>query len=106
MEKSKVSTNIDKLVNQIIEKYNPIKIILFGSAAQSKSGEVNDVDFMIIKDKVPHYGADRIRQLYKLIESDIAVDYLVYKPSELEKLTLLGDPFIRDIVEKGTVLYG
>ena len=106
MNRSKVSTNIDKLVNQIIEKYNPIKIILFGSATQSKSGEVNDVDFMIIKDEVPHYGADRIRQLYKLIESDIAVDYLVYRPDELERLTSLGDPFIRDIVEKGTVLYG
>lgn len=97
---------INKIVDQIVEKYNPAKIILFGSAVQKQTDEINDVDFMIIKEKVPHYGVDRMRELYTLIESDIAVDYLVYKPDEIERLTSLGDPFIKEILEKGKVLYG
>ena len=106
MNNSNVQAAINKLVNQIVEKYNPTKIILFGSAAHNLTDEINDVDFEIIKEKVPYYGVDRIRELYSLIESDIAVDYLVYKPDEIERLTSLGDPFIKEIVEKGKVLYG
>ena len=97
---------INRIVDQIVEKYNPTKIILFGSAAQNQTDAINDVDFMIIKEEVPHYGVDRIRELYALIESDIAVDHLVYKPDEIEKLTSLGEPFIKEIVGKGKVLYG
>lgn len=55
---------------------------------------------------MPHYGVDRIRELYTLIESDIVVDYLVYKPDEIARFTSLGDPFIKEIVKKGKVLYG
>ena len=77
MNNSNVQEAINRIVDQIVEKYNPTKIILFGSAAQNQTDEINDVDFMIIKEEAPHYGVDRIRELYTLIESDIAVDYLV-----------------------------
>jgi predicted nucleotidyltransferase len=106
MNNLNVREAINRIVDQIVEKYNPTKIILFGSAAQNQTDEINDVDFMIIKEEVPHYGVDRIRELYTLIESDIAVDYLVYRPDEIERLTSLKDPFIKEIVEKGKVLYG
>lgn len=106
MNNSNVQVTINRIVDQIVEKYNPTKIILFGSAAQNQTDEINDVDFMIIKGKVPHYGVDRIRELYTLIESDIVVDYLVYKPDEIARFTSLGDPFIKEIVKKGKVLYG
>ena len=106
MNNSDVKEAINRIVDQIVEKYNPAKIILFGSAAENQTDEIHDVDFMIIKEEIPHYGADRIRELYNLIDSDIAVDYLVYRPDEIERLISLEDPFIREIVEKGRVLYG
>ena len=106
MNNSNVQEAINRIVDQIVEKYDRTKIILFGSAAQKQTDVINDVDFMIIKEEVPHYGVDRIRELYTLIESDIAVDYLVYRPEEIERLTSLEDPFIKEIVEKGKVLYG
>lgn len=105
MTRSELSSRIDELKRQIVAKYAPEKIILFGSAAR-ESGEVNDVDLFIVKDDVPRLGAERIRQLYRLMETDLPVDYLVYRPGEVDEQLALGDPFVAGIIREGKVLYG
>ena len=105
MDRSELTARIDNLARQIVSKYAPEKIILFGSAATA-SAEVNDVDLLIIKKDVPHLGADRIRQLYRMMETDLPVDYLVYRPEELAERLLMGDPFIVGLLKEGRVLHG
>ena len=97
---------IKSITAQIILKYHPEKIILFGSAARGKRGPDNDADFLILKGQTPHFGADRIRELSRMIERNIPVDFLVYKPAEFEKRLKMGDPFLKSILEEGKVLYG
>lgn len=105
MTRTELMTRIENLKQQIVMRYTPEKVILFGSAARDDT-EVNDVDLLIVKDDVPHLGAERIRQLYRLIETDLPIDYLVYRPSEIQNRLLLGDPFITGIFHEGKVLYG
>ena len=85
---------IDDITAQLIEKYKPEKVILFGSAARGDSTPDSDVDLLIIKRDTPPYGADRIMEVSSLIERDVPVDFLVYRPEEFEKRLSLGDPFI------------
>ncbi len=106
MEEINISTEIQNIVEQIIHKYKPSKIILFGSAARGKYDEVNDLDFLIIKKDVPLYGIDRMRELDGLIDRNIAADMLVYRPDEFEERIKLGDPFIKTILREGRILYG
>ncbi|MBI5699491.1 nucleotidyltransferase domain-containing protein [Candidatus Saganbacteria bacterium] len=96
---------IDNISKQIIENYKPQKIILFGSAASGNFTPDSDLDFFIIKENVPYLGRDRCRELSKLIERDVAVDFIVYKPNEFNKWYNLGDPFLKTIINKGKVLY-
>jgi predicted nucleotidyltransferase len=96
---------IEDIRRQLIDKYKPERIILFGSSAWGTE-DINDIDLFIIKRDVPYYGADRILELYRMMDVDAAVDYIVYKPEEAEERLSLGDPFIRKIYEKGKVLYG
>jgi predicted nucleotidyltransferase len=105
MKTTDVLKEIENIKNQLIEKYKPEKIILFGSAAWGK-GEINDIDLFIIKGEVPYLGADRLLELYSLIRADAAVDYIVYKPEEVEDRLSLGDPFVEKIFKEGKVLYG
>lgn len=105
MNASAILNEIESIKNQLIEKYKPEKIILFGSAAWGDE-EVNDIDLLIIKSDTPHYGIDRMRELDKLIERNIAADMLVYKPEEIKERLELGDPFIKKIFKDGKVLYG
>ena len=97
---------IENIVIQIIEKYEPQKIILFGSAARGESGSDSDADFLIIKKDTPFYGADRIRELSRIVNRNIPVDFLVYRPEEFEKRVEMGDPFLKAIIKEGRVLYG
>ena len=97
---------IQNITKQIIEKYKPEKIILFGSAARGAMGLDSDADFLIIKKDTPFYGADRIRELSGMIERNIPLDLLVYKPEEFEKRLELGDPFLKAVLKEGKVLYG
>src|SRR3989338_1689971 len=105
MEKSEILKEIENITSQIIEKYKPEKIILFGSAVWGDE-EINDVDFLIIKSDTPYYGIDRMRELDKLIKRNIAVDMLVYRPEEINERYKMGDPFLKKILKQGKVLYG
>jgi uncharacterized protein len=100
------SREIEKITRQIIEKYKPERIILFGSAARGEFSSDSDADFLIIKRDTPLYGADRIRELSPLIDREIPLDLLVYRPEEFEERLNLGDPFLMSIIKEGKVLYG
>jgi len=97
---------IQSITKQLIEKYSPEKIILFGSAARGESGPDSDADFLIIKKQTPYYGSDRIRELSPIIERNIPVDFFIYRPEEFEKRLEMGDPFLKAILKEGRVLYG
>lgn len=105
MTRPEMMVQIENLKNQLAGRYAAEKIILFGSSAQG-SGVGHDVDLLIIKDDVPYTGTERIRELYRMMETDLPVDYLVYRPSEIQERLSLGDPFLENIFQEGIVLYG
>ncbi len=105
MTRAEMSSRIESLIQQLVAKYSPEKVILFGSAIRDDA-EVNDVDLFIIKDDVPYLGAERSRQLYRLMDTDLPVDYIVYRPAEVAERLSLGDPFVSGVVREGEVLYG
>ncbi len=106
MREKEIVREIQSVVEQLIQKYRPLKIILFASAARGEYDKVNDLDFLILKQDVPSRGIDRMRELDDLIDRNVAVDILVYRPDELENRIKLGDPFIKSILSEGRVLYG
>ena len=101
-----VASEINEITKQIIDKYRPQRIILFGSAARGEFGPDSDADFFIIKKDTPLYGADRIRELSRMIDRNIPVDLLIYRPEEVEQRLKIGDPFLMAILKEGKVLYG
>jgi uncharacterized protein len=103
--RAEIFIHIETLKQQLVDRYSPEKIILFGSAIR-EDGEINDLDLFIIKNDVPNLGADRIRELYRLMDTDLPVDYIVYRPQEVAERLSLGDPFVAAVLREGRVLYG
>ncbi len=101
-----VENEIKDITDQIVAKYNPEKIILFGSAARGNFTPDSDLDLLIIKKNTPLYGIDRMRELRRMIKKKIAADFLIYRPEEIASRLKLGDPFIKAILAEGRVLYG
>ncbi len=100
-----VKEEVENIVSQVIEKYNPIKIILFGSASKGEFNNDSDVDLLVIKENTPYLGRERARELRRLIKKNLPVDFFVYRPEEFNERIRLGDPFIRTILREGEVLY-
>ncbi|MFI5339437.1 MAG: nucleotidyltransferase domain-containing protein [Candidatus Methylomirabilales bacterium] len=101
-----IREEIERITAQLVSKYAPERIILFGGAARGEFHPDSDADFLIIKQDCPMLGADRIRELYRLIDRRIPVDFLVYRPDEFNRRVAMGDPFLKAILREGTVLYG
>ncbi len=101
-----IQREIEDIAEQIIEKYRPEKIILFGSAVRGGVTADSDLDFLIIKKDTPYYGIDRIREVDGLIKKRVAADFLIYRPEEIEERLQMGDPFIKAIFKEGKILYG
>ena len=100
-----VSLNeIKRLCDQIAREFHPQKIILFGSHAYGKPEWDSDVDLLVI---MPFRGR-HTRQSIKIrsrIETPLAVDLLVRTPEEISKRVEMEDFFIREILERGKVMY-
>lgn len=106
MNSFEFTQEIQSITNQLIDKYHPQKIILFGSSSNNQfDPEKSDLDFLIIKENVPTQGRSRIYELDKLINYRIATDFIVYTPNELRSLLGAKDPFVTSILKKGKILY-
>ena len=102
--KKATPTEIKQLCDQIVREFKPEKIILFGSHAYGKPEWDSDVDLLIImpfKGR-PHRQAVDIRSR---IAAPMALDLLVRTPEDISKRLAMEDFFIREIIERGKVMY-
>lgn len=100
----KLHPEIKKVKDQIVKKYKPEKIILFGSFAYGIPNEHSDIDLLIIK-KTKEARRERIQKVFESFESILPVEPLVYTPQELEIRLGMRDYFLQDAVNKGKVIY-
>jgi len=98
----KLITSISK---NIIENFNPEKIILFGSSAKGTQTKDSDIDLLVIMDSKQR-PAKRSMDISKVCRPKfISMDILVRTPEEIRKRLQAGDYFIKEILGKGKVLY-
>jgi uncharacterized protein len=95
---------IRELIAQISEKFRPQRIILFGSYAYGDPRPESDVDLLVIMD-TPLREPQQALQIRQYINPLFGVDIIVISPSRLELRLKLGDSFLREITEKGLVVY-
>jgi len=95
---------IQEVADQIARQFQPDKVILFGSYAYGEPNEDSDVDLLVVMpaDKRDTKKAIEIRQS---LRPGFAMDLLVYDPQYLYDHSQMRDWFVREIVEKGRVLY-
>ncbi len=98
------SNEIQLFSQQIAEKIQPERIILFGSYAYGQPSEDSDVDLLVILpfEEMPVQKAIAIRQRVK---SPFPLDLMARTPAQIQQRLDMGDFFIRDIINNGCVLY-
>ncbi|MCL4505874.1 MAG: nucleotidyltransferase domain-containing protein [Chloroflexi bacterium] len=95
---------LDGVVHQIVARFHPSRIILFGSYAYGAPSADSDLDLLVVLD-TPLKETEQAVKICQAIHYDFGLDLIVRTPGTLTRRLELGDPFLREIIEKGKVLY-
>ena len=96
--------NIVELAERIVQQFHPERIILFGSYAYGRPTADSDVDLLVI---LPFEGhpARKAAEIRTTIHAPFPIDLLVRTPQQVQCRVEQGDFFMREVMEKGKVLY-
>ncbi|KKQ66744.1 MAG: hypothetical protein A3F95_01445 [Candidatus Nealsonbacteria bacterium RIFCSPLOWO2_12_FULL_39_31] len=95
---------IKNITNQIVKRYKPEKVFLFGSFATGRAKKNSDVDLLVIK-KTKERFTKRLLQVSGLVNSPMGTDILVYTPKEWKSALKEENYFVREIAQTGKLLY-
>lgn len=96
---------IQTITHKIAKELHPEKIILFGSYAEGKPHYYSDIDIFIIMNSDLRRD-DRSVKISQLFPDRLfALDVLVYTPEEVELSLKRNNLFVKNILQKGKVIY-
>jgi len=94
--------HLDKLVRLLV-RYEPERIILFGSQARGEANIYSDYDVIVIK-RTDRPFLERLRDMVPyLVEFDRPAEVLVYTPEEFAQMGEFGLGWV--IENEGVLLY-
>jgi predicted nucleotidyltransferase len=94
---------IRRYARQVAERFQPEKIILFGSYAYGTPHEDSDVDILVI---MPCRNAiDQACRIDDAIDPPFPLDLIVRKPKDVAWRLAEGELFLTEITTRGKVLY-
>jgi predicted nucleotidyltransferase len=96
-------TAIRRFARLIAERFQPDKIILFGSYAYGKPHEESDVDLLVIMRT--KNAIDQSIRISLAFKRQFSLDLIVRTPWQIERGLKDDNWFLREIIEKGKVLY-
>lgn len=95
---------IEKIKNEIVEKFHPQKIILFGSCAKGLTTKKSDIDICVVAE------TDNKRKLVQNIllqvNYNVDLDVVIYTPEEWGKYKEDASCFANIISKTGVILFG
>jgi len=95
---------IQELSDDIVRKFHPDKVVLFGSYAYGKPSEDSDVDLLVV---LPYEGrsAAKSAEIHRAIHRGFPLDVLAYPAEYIAQRVANEDFFLREVVTKGKLLY-
>ncbi len=112
-EKMKNSTNYINQLKEIISKYNPYLILLFGSYAYGTPTVDSDIDILVVTQDnfIPQNFAEKSKIYQKIsraissVNEEIAIDLIVHTLPMYKKFIEIDSSFAHEITTKGKIIY-
>jgi predicted nucleotidyltransferase len=95
---------IQAFSQRIVDAYHPNRIVLFGSYAYGKPHQYSDVDVLVV---LPFEGSSLHKsvEILRRTNPSFSVDILARTPEQLRQRLEWNDQFLKEVVERGRVLY-
>jgi predicted nucleotidyltransferase len=96
---------INVMRDRIVEHFQPLKIILFGSHARGEATAHSDIDLLVVFPELEHPREMTISILGSLGDLPIAKDIVVTTPAEIAEYGDLVGRVLRPALREGKVIY-
>jgi predicted nucleotidyltransferase len=103
--KGRHDREIQEMVNRIVERFDPEKIILFGSHARGDAGPDSDVDLLVVMSVVGSKRDKMVEIGVALHDITLPKDIIVTTPEDFEWRKEIVGTIERPAVREGKVLY-
>lgn len=98
------TATIRNLAQRIGRDFHPERVVLFGSYAAGSPHEGSDVDLLVV---MPFEGR-RTKKAYEILralDTHVPLDIVLHTPREMRERIAWNDFFLKEIMQKGEVLY-
>jgi predicted nucleotidyltransferase len=93
------------LTDRIIRRFDPLRIILFGSHARGQAGPDSDIDLLVVFPEVEDKRKAAIEIRRALADLPVGKDIIVTTPAEIARRGDLIGTILRPALRDGKVLY-
>ncbi|QQE66554.1 putative nucleotidyltransferase [Leptolyngbya sp. BL0902] len=93
------------MTDRIVEQFDPLKIILFGSHARGDATADSDIDLLVVFAELTHKRETTIAIRSILADLPVAKDIVVTTPAEIKEYGDLVGPILRPALREGKVIY-
>ena len=97
--------DIQATCDDIVREFKPLQVILYGSYAYGTPKEFSDVDLLVVMPVAKSEMRDQAVKIRKRIPQRFSMDLLVRSPEDIAFRISHNDWFLREVTEKGQVLY-
>ena len=100
------ASDIQATCDDIVREFSPLQVILFGSYAYGNPPtEDSDVDLLVVMDILKSKAWQQRCEIHERLPKRFPLDLHVRCPEDIAYRIAHNDWFLRDVFEKGQVLY-
>jgi predicted nucleotidyltransferase len=96
---------IAAMADRIVERFHPLRVVLFGSRATGLADPWSDVDLLVVVEQAPNRRALTAQIYRELASFGLPKDVLVATPGILEEQAGLPGSLLRAALREGRTLY-
>ena len=96
---------IQTMTDRIVQDFNPLRIILFGSHARGDARPESDIDLLVVLPEVANKRLAAIEIRRALADLPVCKDIVVTTPEEITRRGDLVGTVLRSALREGKVLY-
>ena len=98
-------TVVFTMVDRIVSRFRPLRVVLFGSRARGCATPSSDVDLLVVMGKAPDKRRAAVEMRRLLGDLSASKDIVVTTPDEIDNLGQVAGTVLHAALREGTIVY-